>query len=94
MIQLSFCMSARRMAAAGALALLCSPLAMYAQPVVEIIGHRGAAGLAPENTLASFSRACAIGVSGIELDVHLTADGAVVVHHDYALNPDLTGDLC
>ena len=92
MIQLSFCMSARRMAAAGALALLCSPLAMYAQPVVEIIGHRGAAGLAPENTLASFSRACAIGVSGIELDVHLTADGAVVVHHDYALNPDLTRD--
>ena len=59
---------------------------------VEIIGHRGAAGLAPENTLAAFRRACAIGVDGIELDVHLTADGVLVVHHDYALHPDLTRD--
>ena len=58
----------------------------------EIIGHRGAAGLAPENTLASFSRACAVGVDGIELDVHLSADEHVVVHHDYALHPDLTRD--
>lgn len=58
----------------------------------EIIGHRGAAGLAPENTLASFSRACAVGVNGIELDVHLSADHQVVVHHDYALHPDLTRD--
>ena len=58
----------------------------------EMIGHRGAAGLAPENTLASFSRACAVGVNGIELDVHLSADDQVVVHHDYALHPDLTRD--
>lgn len=58
----------------------------------EIIGHRGAAGLAPENTLAAFARACAVGVDGIELDVHLTADDQLVVHHDYALHPDLTRD--
>lgn len=58
----------------------------------EIIGHRGAAGLAPENTLAAFARACAVGVHGIELDVHLTADSVLVVHHDYALHPDLTRD--
>jgi glycerophosphoryl diester phosphodiesterase len=58
----------------------------------EIIGHRGAAGLAPENTLAAFSAACAVGVSGIELDVHLSADDELVVHHDYALHPDLTRD--
>jgi glycerophosphoryl diester phosphodiesterase len=59
---------------------------------VEIIGHRGAAGLAPENTLAAFRRACAIGVTGIELDVHLTADSVLVVHHDYTLHPDHTRD--
>lgn len=59
---------------------------------VEIIGHRGAAGLAPENTLAAFRAACAVGVDGIELDVHLTADSVLVVHHDYALHPDLTRD--
>jgi len=59
---------------------------------VEIIGHRGAAGLAPENTLAAFRRACAVGVTGIELDVHLTADSVLVVHHDYTLHPELTRD--
>lgn len=63
-----------------------------AAPAFEIIGHRGAAGLAPENTLAAFRRACAVGVAGIELDVHLTADSVLVVHHDYALHPDLTRD--
>lgn len=59
---------------------------------IEIIGHRGTAGLAPENTLAAFRRACAIGVDGIEFDVHLSADSVLVVHHDYSLHPDLTRD--
>ncbi len=59
---------------------------------VEIIGHRGAAALAPENTLVAFRRACDIGVDGIELDVHLTADNVLVVHHDYALHPDIARD--
>jgi glycerophosphoryl diester phosphodiesterase len=58
----------------------------------SIIGHRGAAGLAPENTLAAFRRACAVGVQGIELDVHLTSDSVLVVHHDYTLHPELTRD--
>ena len=53
-----------------------------------VIGHRGAAGLAPENTLAGFSRALELGADGIEMDVHLTADGAVVVHHDARLRPE------
>jgi glycerophosphoryl diester phosphodiesterase len=77
---------------AGLLASLAAAAPASAQPAVEIIGHRGAAGLAPENTLAAFSRACAIGVDGIELDVHLSADGVLVVHHDYALNPDIARD--
>jgi len=56
---------------------------------VYVIGHRGAAGLAPENTLAAFSKACELGVNAVELDVLLTQDRNIVVHHDYFLNPDI-----
>lgn len=48
----------------------------------ELIGHRGAPRERPENTLSSFLRALDHGVDAIELDVHGTADGTVVVHHD------------
>jgi glycerophosphoryl diester phosphodiesterase len=58
--------------------------------MIEVHGHRGARGLAPENTLGGFTRAIALGVDAIECDVTLTADGVVVVSHDPALNPDLT----
>lgn len=54
------------------------------------IAHRGGAGLRPENTLAAFSDAVARGCDGAELDVQLSADGVVVVHHDFRLNPQLT----
>lgn len=54
-----------------------------------IIAHRGGAGLRPENTLAAVRHALELGVDGIEVDVHLTADGVVVVHHDFILHPDL-----
>jgi glycerophosphoryl diester phosphodiesterase len=46
------------------------------------IGHRGAPREHPENTLPSFARALELGADGIELDVHATRDGVVVVHHD------------
>jgi glycerophosphoryl diester phosphodiesterase len=59
------------------------------QTKVQVIGHRGAAGLAPENTLAAFRRACQIDVDGFELDVLLTADRHVVVHHDFRLKPEI-----
>jgi glycerophosphoryl diester phosphodiesterase len=52
---------------------------------MKIIGHRGAKGLAPENTVASFRRALECGVDGIELDVHLTSDGVLVCTHDAAI---------
>jgi glycerophosphoryl diester phosphodiesterase len=54
------------------------------------IAHRGGAGLRPENTLAAFAHAIELGCDGAELDVQLSADGIVVVHHDYRLNPALT----
>jgi glycerophosphoryl diester phosphodiesterase len=50
-----------------------------------VIGHRGAAAEAPENTLPSFERAAAIGVDALEFDVHVTADGHAVVIHDPTL---------
>lgn len=57
---------------------------------IYVIGHRGAAGLMPENTLAAFARACEVGVDAVELDVLVTADGEAVVCHDFRLKPDLT----
>lgn len=54
------------------------------------IAHRGGAALKPENTMAAFENAVALGADGAELDVQLSADGVVVVHHDYRLNPGLT----
>lgn len=53
----------------------------------DIEGHRGARGLVVENTLASFAAAYDAGVTGVELDVRLTADGRVVVWHDPVLLP-------
>lgn len=49
---------------------------------VERIGHRGAPREVMENTLPSFARALELGADAIELDVHVTSDGIVVVHHD------------
>ena len=60
------------------------------QPRILIHGHRGARGLAPENTLAGFSCALKVGVDVLELDLRMSADGKIVIHHDRKLNPDLT----
>ncbi|HKA38994.1 MAG TPA: glycerophosphodiester phosphodiesterase [Burkholderiales bacterium] len=57
---------------------------------LDIQGHRGARGLAPENTLPAFARALSIGVTTLEMDCAVTQDGVVVVSHDPALNPDIT----
>lgn len=48
----------------------------------ELIAHRGASRERPENTLAAFRRALELGADGVELDVHRTTDGVLVVHHD------------
>jgi glycerophosphoryl diester phosphodiesterase len=52
----------------------------------EIVGHRGAPRDRLENTLASFEQALDLGADALELDVHATRDGVVVVHHDAALS--------
>ena len=51
-----------------------------------IVGHRGAAGLEPENTLRGFQKALDIGVDYVECDVHLSRDGYPVVIHDAVLD--------
>ena len=56
-------------------------------PAIEAHGHRGARGLRPENTLPSFAHALEVGVDALELDVALTADGAVVATHDAHISP-------
>lgn len=54
----------------------------------DLQGHRGARGLAPESTIASFDAALANGITGVEFDVRLTGDGEVVVWHDATLEAD------
>ncbi len=55
------------------------------------IGHRGAMGYAPENTLGSFAKALELGVDGIELDVHVCKSGEVVVIHDERVDRTTNG---
>ena len=49
---------------------------------VDIQGHRGARGLAPENTLAGFQKAIELGVTTLEFDVGVTKDGIPIIFHD------------
>ncbi|NLT29929.1 MAG: glycerophosphodiester phosphodiesterase [Propionibacterium sp.] len=59
--------------------------------MTEIWGHRGASVEAPENTLLAFARAARAGAAGIELDVHLLADGTPLVIHDETFDRTTTG---
>lgn len=59
--------------------------------MTKIYGHRGAKGTYPENTLLSFKKAIEQGVEGLELDVHMTKDGEIVVIHDESLGRTTDG---
>ena len=64
------------------------------KPIIEktlIIAHRGASGYAPENTMDAFELAAKMGADGIELDVHLSADGEVMVIHDEKIDRTSNG---
>ena len=58
----------------------------------DLQGHRGARGLAPENTIAAFERALEVGVTTLELDIGISADNVPVILHDFALNPAVARD--
>ena len=55
------------------------------------IGHRGACGHAPENTIISIRKALEIGVDGVEFDIQMSADGVPVVIHDDTLERTTNG---
>ena len=63
--------------------------------MTKIFAHRGSKGTHPENTLASFKEAVRVGSDGIELDVHLTKDGHLVVIHDETVDrtTNRTGEI-
>lgn len=54
------------------------------------VGHRGARGLMPENTIPSFKKAIEVGANTIEFDVHITKDHKVVIYHDASFTPSYT----
>jgi glycerophosphoryl diester phosphodiesterase len=60
--------------------------AFFAASRPLVFAHRGGSALAPENTIAAFDNGLALGADGLELDVHLSRDGVVVVHHDRLLD--------
>ena len=86
--------AARRPIVAASRALLACLLAVgaLAAHALDLQGHRGIRGLAPENTLPSFELAIAHGVTTLELDAAITKDGVVVIHPDLDMNPDHTRD--
>jgi glycerophosphoryl diester phosphodiesterase len=73
-------------------ALLLLALCTAGAHAFDLQGHRGTRGNAPENTLAAFERALAIGVTTLELDIAITADNVAVISHDPFLNPAIARD--
>ncbi len=67
------------------------PTAHFPGSTPRVFGHRGAAGLAPENTLPSFALGLALGADVLELDVHASRDGVIVVIHEPTLERTTNG---
>jgi glycerophosphoryl diester phosphodiesterase len=83
-----------RVAVIGSLLLAsfaCAAAPMAGGPATRVAAHRGGAGLWPENSLLAFRQALALGVDALEFDLHMTADGEVVVLHDPTLERTTTG---
>jgi len=69
-----------------ALSICCS--AQY--PAFFKVGHRGTRGLMPENTIPAMEKGIEVGANTVELDIHISRDGQVMVYHDESFNPDYT----
>jgi glycerophosphoryl diester phosphodiesterase len=83
-----------RVAVIGSLllaSLACAAAPMAGGPATRVAAHRGGAGLWPENSLLAFRQALGLGVDALEFDLHMTADGEVVVLHDPTLERTTTG---
>lgn len=78
-----------RRAECSAIAMALLIVATEPMAAFDLQGHRGARGLRPENTLAGFAEAIAIGVTTLETDLAVTRDDVVVLSHDPSLNPDI-----
>ena len=78
--------------AAGLIMMASISAAAAQMPAFDLQGHRGARGLLPENSLAGFAAALAIGVTTLELDVGISRDGVVMVSHNRRLSGDITRD--
>jgi glycerophosphoryl diester phosphodiesterase len=66
--------------------------AMYAENRVLVYGHRGAKAYAPMNTIPAYELAAEQGADGIELDVHLSKDGHLVIVHDFTVDETTDGE--
>jgi glycerophosphoryl diester phosphodiesterase len=71
------------------------PPRLLSSSIVSVIAHRGGSKIRPENTMAAFDHAVALGVDALECDVHLSRDGEVVVIHDSTLErtTDVSGPV-
>lgn len=65
------------------------PALSFGRP--QVFAHRGGSALRPENTFTAFDHGLSLGADGLELDVHLSKDGIVVVHHDATLERTTNG---
>ncbi len=76
----------RRPACRSDISVICGP-----GEKVSVIGHRGAMGYAPENTMISFAKGLELGADIVEFDVHLSKDNQVIVMHDHTVNRTTDG---
>ncbi|UCE31714.1 MAG: glycerophosphodiester phosphodiesterase [Burkholderiales bacterium] len=79
-------------AVAASTALLLGPFSVQQAGAFDLQGHRGARGVAPENTLAGFRAALADGATTLETDLAVTRDDHLVLSHDPVLNPEIVRD--